>query len=324
MISQPSNLNHFVENKLVHFPISLFAIIMGLSGLTITWSVNSWSIAYPISLLLATSTSLIMLIFSAFYLFKIFKFKQAVLHELKHPIRMNFFPAFSISLLLISAIWKDYATLSLILWSVGTIVQFTLTLYVMTSWIHHSHYTISHVNPSWFIPVVGNIIVPISGVTLGFIELSWFFFSIGIVFWIILLTVLFYRLFFHDQLPPKLYPMLFILLAPPSIGFISYTHIIGGIDNFARILYYTAIFLSILLSINIIKFARLPFYLTSWAYSFPSAALATATVKMAHLINSDILAILGQLLTLGTTVLITWLVINTIKLAKTGGIFVSE
>ena len=43
-------------------------------------------------------------------------------------------------------------------------------------------------NP-WFIPVVGNIIVPIAGVDDAPAEVSWFFFSFGLIFWIALFTL---------------------------------------------------------------------------------------------------------------------------------------
>jgi tellurite resistance protein len=36
---------------------------------------------------------------------------------------------------------------------------------------------------------------------------------------------------------------LFILLAPPSVGFISYIGMVGELDVFARIIYYMALFL---------------------------------------------------------------------------------
>lgn len=48
--------------------------------------------------------------------------------------------------------------------------------------------------PAWFIPVVGNIIVPLAGVRFAPAEVSWFFFSIGLVFWIVLLAIVMYRL----------------------------------------------------------------------------------------------------------------------------------
>ena len=101
-------------------------------------------------------------------------------------------------------------------------------------------------NPSWFIPIVGNILVPIAGVPLGYTDISWFFFSIGIVFWPVLLTIIFYRIIFHPALPGKLIPTFFILIAPPAVGFLSYMKLTGEMDNFARILYFSGLFFTLL------------------------------------------------------------------------------
>lgn len=68
---------------------------------------------------------------------------------------------------------------------------------------------------SW---IVGSIIIPIAGVKHGFVELSWFFFSVGLIFWLILLVIVLYRMFFHAPIAEKLMPTLFILFAPPAIG----------------------------------------------------------------------------------------------------------
>ena len=153
----------------------------------------------------------------------------------------------------------------------------------MSSWIHHTRYDIKHANPAWFIPVVGNVIVPVAGVTLAPPEISWFFFSIGLVFWLVLMTIVMYRLFFHEPLPERLTPTLFILIAPPAVGFIAWVKLNGGdIDAFARILYYVALFLTLLLASNALRFFRVRFFLSAWAYSFPLAAITIATLIMAE------------------------------------------
>ncbi len=84
-----------------------------------------------------------------------------------------------------------------------------------------------------------------------------------------------------------------ILLAPPSVGFIAYTNLTGEIDAFARVLYYTALFLALLLASNAVRFLRLPFFLSSWAYSFPLAALTIATLIMATYLASMFITGLG-------------------------------
>jgi tellurite resistance protein len=301
------------QSRLLHFPISFFAMVMGLSGLTIAWKAVGQTILPSVFMVLALLTSLVMVIVTGLYLLKLLRYTQAVMQEFRHPIRLNFFPAFSIGLLLLSIVWNHYPQLSLVLWGAGSIVQFGLTLYVMSSWIHHTHYNLSHANPSWFIPIVGNVLVPISGVHLGYSELSWFFFSIGIVFWVVLLTIVLYRLFFHESLPVRMTPMLFILLAPPSVGFISYSELVGGLDNFGRVLYYIALFLSMLLFSNIIRFVRIPFFISSWAYSFPVAAITIATAKMAQMLQSAWFEVLAQVLLVFLSLLLLWLVFRTIK-----------
>lgn len=53
---------------------------------------------------------------------------------------------------------------------------------------------------AWFIQVVGNVLVPVAGVPLGFVDVSWFFFSIGMFFWLILMTLVFNRMIFHQAI----------------------------------------------------------------------------------------------------------------------------
>jgi tellurite resistance protein len=73
----------------------------------------------------------------------------------------------------------------------------------------------------------------------------------------------------HAPLALRLTPTLFILLAPPSVGFVAYTSLSGGLDAFGRVLYYTALFLGMLFASNALRFFRVPFFVSAWAYSFP-------------------------------------------------------
>ena len=160
------------------------------------------------------------------------------------------------------------------------LLHFIATIAILSLWIRQTKFEIQHFNPSWLIPIVGNIIVPIAGVKFFPTEISWFFFSIGIVFWIPMFTIFLYRIIFHHPLSEKLIPTLFILIAPPAIGFMSYVKLNGTIDNFAKILYFFAIFLVILLLAQFKIFYKIKFYLSWWAYSFPIASITIATSLM--------------------------------------------
>ncbi|MCB1824499.1 MAG: SLAC1 anion channel family protein [Candidatus Competibacteraceae bacterium] len=275
--------------RLEHFPIAFFSMVMGMGGLTLAWQKAHPVLGVPpiIGVGLRGAVSALFFVLLVFYGLKALRYPHAVLAEMRHPVKINFFPTVSISLLLLAIAYLESAPEAAFwLWVVGATLHLGLTLAIFGSWLHHTHYDIKHANPAWFIPVVGNIIVPVAGVRLVSPELSWFFFSIGLVFWIVLSTIVLYRLFFHEALPARLAPTLFILLAPPSVGFIAYTNLTGEIDAFARVLYYTALFLALLLASNAVRFLRLPFFLSSWAYSFPLAALTLATLIMATYLAS--------------------------------------
>jgi len=270
-------------SRLQNFPISWFATVMGLSGFTIAWSragqlfdVSPW---IGNGLLMLTVVTFITL--SVIYLTKIVRLRPAVSKELNHPVKLNFFPTFSIGLILLSIAFLHVSpATSKILWSVGTVLHLLFTLYVLSIWVNHTKFKIQHMNPAWFIPIVGNILVPIAGVQHFSEEISWFFFAIGLVFWLVLLTIVYYRVIFHDPLPDRLVPTMFILIAPPAVGFISWTQLTDGIGPFGRILYYAALFLTFMLFSQLSRFTRLKFFLSWWAYSFPLAAMTLATFLM--------------------------------------------
>jgi tellurite resistance protein len=190
----------------------------------------------------------------------------------------------TVSLLLLSVTTLHLApAVSRVLWVAGASLHLAYTLYALSTWIHKSDVDIRHISPAWFIPVVGNILVPVAGVTHAGPDINWFFLSIGLLFWVVLFTIIVYRVIFHHPLPDRLLPTLFIMIAPPAVGFISYVKLTGNLDGFGRLLYFNALFLTLLLFLQLPRFLRLPFYLSWWAYSFPLAAMAVATLLMQEL-----------------------------------------
>ena len=221
------------------------------------------------------------------YAIKIVAFNAEFKKELNHPIRLNFFAAFSISLLLLAMIYEG--SVAAWLFYAGVIAQSYITLFVLRAWIERE-INITHSNPAWFIPVVGNLLVPIASPELA--PWLWFYLGFGLFFYIALFSVLFYRLIFHPQLPSKFMPTLFIFIAPPSIAFLDFVRL-SGFGAFAYILLSVAVFFAVLLVFMWRNFTQLKFFLSWWAFSFPLAALCVALHKAGELDFSFKLAALA-------------------------------
>ena len=282
-MSEAGEHNAMTSTRLQNLPVSFFSCVMGQAGLAIALqrAGELWAPLQPFGLLVGILSAAVFIALTGLYTAKLLKYRAEVVAELTHPVKMSFGATFSVSLVLLSVSFlASLPTLSFWLWALGSGLHLLFTLYVLSAWIHKENFDINHISPAWFIPVVGNILVPVAGVAHASAELSWFFFSIGLLFWIVLFTIIVYRMIFHNPLPDKLLPTLFILIAPPAVGFISYVRLTGDIDSFARVLYYGALFLTLLLFKELPRFVRLPFYLSWWAYSFPLAAMTVATLIM--------------------------------------------
>jgi tellurite resistance protein len=311
------------ENRLQHMPISFFAMVMGLAGLSIGWQKASevFQFSHLIYNILLLQTLIIFIILSGMYLYKAYHYRQSLNEEWSNPVKINFIPTISISMLLLAIAFLPIShSISLGFWSVGSGLHLIISLHVINSWLHHERYQIQHLNPAWFIPAVGNVVVPLAGVPLGFAEISWFFFSIGLFFWIILLVIVFNRVIFHQPLPQKLIPTLFILIAPPAVGFLAYIKLTGTLDTFALLLYNFALFLTLLLFSQLPRFFGLPFYMSWWAYSFPLASISIASMVMAHVSGIVFYGYLGLVLLFILSALVILLIVKTLKAAKQGAI----
>ncbi|WP_323780362.1 SLAC1 anion channel family protein [Thalassovita sp.] len=314
-------------NRLEHYPVTFFAVVMGMSGLTL--ALHAAELAYGIhgsfSNIAYGATVFFALLIAMGYIAKALQYPAAVVAEWKHPVRLAFFPAISISLLLIAtATLPRNAQAAEILWLIGMVSQGVLTIAVISGWIGARAFQTGHLSPAWFIPAVGNVIVPIAGVPLGYFELSWYFMSVGLIFWIVLMTLVMNRLIFHDPLPGRLQPTLVILIAPPAVAFVAWVRLYGEVDAFARILLNGAYLFTLIVAVQLPRMVRLPFALSFWALSFPFAAVTIASFNFAANAQSPIHKSIGSGLLLVLLIIIAALLLRTLKALRKGEICVPE
>ena len=290
-MSEPSPLSSVAAppSFFQQLPLASFTMVMGLTGLALVWGRMSrlgWMpefsghIALGVSLL----AFFVFLVLFAFYLRKWLRDPSAVQAEWLHPVKSSFFATISVSFALLATVaLGQFAPLAKPLWVIGALMQLLVMVLVLNAWVHRETLQPAHASPVWFIPAVANVVIPLAGVPLGYVEISWWFFAVGILFWGVLLTLVLARLLFvQPAFPEQLVPTLCIFLAPPAVGFISWVLLTQqfadgrSLDVIGHLLFGLAIFFALFLLSQVHRFARIPFYMSWWAFSFPTAAFATA------------------------------------------------
>jgi tellurite resistance protein len=315
-----------MKQKIQFFPITSFAVIMGLTGLAIAFGKFyhlGWlpKIFYDVSIFTVLVLFVLVVIM---YGLKLAFYPDEVKTDFKHSIRVNFFSAISISLLLLSiTFYTYYPLLSISFWWMGTVLHTIFLFKTISFWIQHN-FEIHHFNPAWFIPVVGNILIPVAGVEYAPQIISYFYFSVGFFFWIVLFTIFLYRAVFHAQLPEKFIPTFFILLAPPAVGFISYMRLAASWDGFSIFMLLITYFFIILLVVMYRSFFQLKFFMSWWAFTFPLAASTIASTVAFQVTNSDVFRYIAWIMLVLTIYVIGVVAWHTIDNMRKGEICVKE
>jgi len=310
--------------RLQNFPIMMFAIIMGMSGLTLIYQKSNLGISELIPKIMMFTTTFLFILILFIYIAKMIKYFDEVVKEFNHPIRNNFFAAVSISFLLVSMIFKDdYSKISEYLFYPGAILHIILTFTTLRKW-GQNNFKKDHLNPAWFIPIVGNVLVPVAGIKVVDNNILMFYFSIGIFFWLILTTIIINRIIFNKKLAEKFMPTLFIFIAPPAITMTAYIKLTGNFDFFASTLYNITLFFTFFLFFMYRDFIKIKFFISWWAFTFPLSAASLSSILAYHKTHYIAYHYLSIAFLIITTLVISIVIFQTIKHMLKGEICISE
>jgi tellurite resistance protein len=273
--------------RLEYLPIGLFGSCMGLTGLSVAWTLAHGAFGAPlwISGAIGATAVLVFVVLLIAYGIKAVCAPDKMLAEFRHPIAGNLFGTFLISILLLPIVIAPVSLMAArIMWTIGAggMVLFAWT--IVSRWMSDRQQT-AYATPAWIVPVVGMLDVPLALPSLGLAplpEVMILTLAVGLFFAVPLFTLIFSRLVFEPPMPDALQPTLLILVAPFSVGFTSYVVTVGRIDLFAQSLYFLMLFvLAVLLGRLRMLRQCCPFRVTWWAVSFPLAASAVAALKFA-------------------------------------------
>ncbi|MGE0311957.1 MAG: C4-dicarboxylate ABC transporter [Lautropia sp.] len=259
-----------------------FAIVMGWAGLA-----QAWHRAVPLmgeeahwfAVAAAIVAAAMFALVCAALVWRMRLHPAALAEDLAHPLRHPFAAALPVSMLLLALAALTVGgggpaarTVAHLLFWPGAALQFAASVWVIGR-IVRLRLEWPAVTPVLFIPIVGNVVVPLPALLLGAPELGWFFLGIGAFFWPIATTLNFVRTA-QLPVPDRIAPSWTILAAPPALVGIDLIALGGPPQVGFAMLGIAALFVAIAL-LKLHATAGTGFSIAWWGISFPFAAFTT-------------------------------------------------
>ncbi|HUE19234.1 MAG TPA: SLAC1 anion channel family protein [Stellaceae bacterium] len=305
-------------SKLAHLPVGLFGAAMSLAALCGAWRLAHvmWVTPIFISEAIGALAVIAFIAMVTAYALKMTRHPARALAEFRHPVQGPLFATFFIALLLLPIVLYPYMLgFAQAMWCVGAALMLGFTTLIVHRWLNQQQ-GIDHPTPTWFVPVIGILNIPAAGFfrdVPAVRELGLLAVGIGLVFALVLFTLVFARLVLRPALPAPLVPTLGILIAPFAVGFVGYTGAIGEVDRLASYLFYVGLFMAVVMAPRLIRQAwRGPFRTSWWAVSFPLAALAVAALRYAEARPLPILQGLAAVILGLVSLVLLWLVVESL------------
>jgi tellurite resistance protein len=287
---------------LQHLHPGWFALVVGLAGLALAWHRAESAMgaaAGAVALVLAVLAAVLFALLLLASAWRAHRHPEALAEDLRHPVRHAFVAAPPVSVLLLATLGVALAGPApgwTALWALGALLQLLATVWVLARWWRGPQAAGLQwpaVTPVLFIPIVGNVLVPLAGVPLGHPEWSAAQFGVGLLFWPVVTAMIGVRIASHGLWPERLRPVSFIFIAPPAVVGLSSLQL-GAPPLVGWALWGMALFSLAWVAQQGKAIAALPFGLPQWGLSFPLAALAALTLRLAG--PGGAMAALGTLL----------------------------
>lgn len=306
-----------------------FAVVMGLCGLALAWQRATpfmGDAAGAGALVLGTLAAGIFVLLAVLSLLRWQRYPQALAEDLKHPVRHAFVAAIPVSLILLATVAVAVTGTSALadsLWWVGAVLQMVVTVWALGRWLTPvKGLTWPAITPVLFIPVVGNVLVPLAGVPLGHDGWSAAQLGIGVLLWPVLLSLLAVRIGTTGLWPERLLPTTFITIAPPAVIGLALLQL-GAPRLLGWALWGVALFFLLWSGLVFRRSVSQPFGVAFWGLSFPLAALAALTLRLAQEAAPAFQSLATLVLALATLV-IAALVLATVKGLRDGSLLAPE
>jgi tellurite resistance protein len=270
--------------KLQDVHIGMYGAVMGLAGLGLTaraaasvWPGVVRAPAYVTEPWVLLGLIALLLLLPLYFL----KGIRGVKADFINPMLFGFCGALPVGMALVAGGIGPYLpAFAQVLWWIAFALLTALQVWALIR-LFSGGFSIGEINPGWLIILVGGIVLPGPGLSLGLAEASHFTFGVSATVAPILMALLFYRVIAGPPVPEALRPTWFILLVPPSLIYANGLALYPGAE-LLELLFYFALALAAALLVVSRGFLRWPFGPPWWAFTFPLDALAYAAARYAQ------------------------------------------
>jgi tellurite resistance protein len=315
-----------------------YAIVMGLCGLALAFHRAvplMGDTAGAAALAIGGLAAAVFVVLAAATVLRGLRYPEAWAEDRRHPVRHTFIATLPIALLLLAAVavasglhHAELRSAVAALWWAGSLSQLYVTWWVLSRWWKGNAaggLQWASATPALFIPIVGNVLTPLAGVPLGFEAMAAAQFGIGLLFWPVVQLLLIMRIVLQGMWPDRLLPATFIFIAPPAVVGLSALQL-GAPMLVGWTLWGMALFTTAWVATLARRIVALPFGLPHWGMSFPLAAMAALTLRLAPGTGGTggPMGLLGVALLALTALIIAVLVLATLRGLRDGSLLAPE
>lgn len=202
-------------------------------------------------------------------LVKIIKYPQAVAESLDNPVVASVFPTLSMGIMLLASYLKPFASsLAFGMWIIGLVLHGALIISFTRKYVFD--FNIKKVFPSWFIVYVGIAVGSITAPAFDKANIGQILFWFGFISYLVLLPVVFKRVFKVKEIAEPALPTIVILSAPASLCLAGYMSSFP-VKNILIIYFLLVISQVTLLYVlsQLPKLLKLKFYPSYSGFTFP-------------------------------------------------------
>ena len=289
-----------------------FAAVMGTGVLALTTRSlgQHWPLLAPLAEALHWFNSLLFIVLAVPWLTRWLRFRPAAMQTMMHPVQANFYPTFSISLLVLAAQWlvfTPWVGVALALWWAGVVLHFVFSFAVLFLMFRGEHVAVDHVTPAKFIPAVGLVVIPLAGAPLlpymdgalreWALTINAIGLGAGSMLYLGLLGITLFRSYMARPAFGILTPTVWIHLAPIGVIPVSLMNLLEQLPvpaarEAALVLMLLVwgfgvwwLVMASLLTLAARAAGQLPFALSWWGFTFPLGAFVAESLRLTRMLG---------------------------------------